>query len=127
MAITAQALLQLPAKTALSPAGQIVWGPGDVQEPALVGVVTFTGDGSTTAAVVNFIDGTASIPFTPNVVRVTLVNGSGAGTDSAGVLRAEGSAASPRVSSITNVSATINYSTAIANTSTSVLLIELFK
>ena len=127
MAITAQAALQLPALTGLSPSGQIVWGPGDVQLPAVVGQVTFTGDGSTTAAVINWIDGTLTLPFTPRVVRITLVNGSAAGTDTTGVLRAEGSASSPRVSSITSTSATVNYSTAIASAATSVLLIELFK
>ena len=126
MAIIAQTPSVLPAGApALGPAGNIVFGPGDVQEPAFVGTVTFTGDGATTAAVVNWIDGTQTLPFTPSAVLVFLAPG---GSDTAGILKAEGNATNPpRVSSITNVSCTINYSTAIANTSTSKLLLVVYK
>lgn len=128
MAITAQALSLVASggsPTALTPAGNLAWSFGDVQEPAFLGTVTFTGDGATTAAVINWIDGTQTIPFTPSLVLVYLTNG---GTDTAGILKVEGNATSPtRVSSITNVSATVNYSTAIANTSTSKLFVVVYK
>jgi hypothetical protein len=125
MAITAQALTLTGSggsPTALTPAGQIAWSFGDVQQPAFVGTVTFTGDTSTTAAVINWIDGTQTIPFTPSAVLVFLIGG----TDTAGVLRVEGSAVNPRVTSITNVSATVNYSTA-PGAATSKLLVIVYK
>lgn len=125
MSITAQAVTTIPTlSAALGPAGQLCWSPGDVQEPAFQGTVTFTGDGSTATAVVNWIDGTQALPFTPSAVLVFLMPG---GTDATGVLAVEGSAASPRVTSITASTATINYSTAIANTRTSKLLLIAYK
>lgn len=126
MAITAQSLTPLPVGApSLSPAGASVSGPGDAQEPFVVGTVTFTGDGATTAAVVNWIDGTNTIPFTPACVLVFLTNG---GNDTAGILKVEGNAtAPPRVSAIGTTTFTVNYSTAIANAATSKLLIMAFK
>jgi hypothetical protein len=126
MAITAQNLAPLPAGApTLSPASAGVSGPGDWQEPFVVGTVTFTGDGATTAAVCNWIDGVATLPFTPTCVTVFLTNG---GNDTAGILKVEGNAtAPPRVSAITTTSFTVNYSTAIANSGTSKLLVIAYK
>jgi len=123
--ITAAVPVVLPTGApSLGPAGQIVWGPGDVQEPAFVANVTFTGDGSTKAGVVNWIDGTQALPFTPSCVLVFLTNG---GTDGTGILAVEGSAVSPRVTGITASTATVNWTTAVANTRTSQLLLIAYK
>jgi hypothetical protein len=120
MAITAQTPSILPAGApALGPAGTVVFGPGDVQEPAFVATVTFTGDGATTAAVVNWIDGTASIPFTPSAVIASIIGG----TDTVGVLRAAGGT----MSAVGAVTATVNYSVAVANAATSKLLLVAYK
>lgn len=126
MAITAQNLAPLPVgASSLSPASAGISGPGDAQEPFVVGTVTFTGDGATTAAVVNWIDGTATLPFTPAAVLVFLAQG---GSDTAGILKVEGNAVSPaRVTSLGTTTFTVNYSTAIANAATSKLLIMAFK
>lgn len=59
---------------ALGTAGGFVQGPGDAQEPAFVGVVTYTSAAST-ADTINFIDGTNAIPFIPQAVRVSKVGG----------------------------------------------------
>lgn len=124
MAITAQNLAPLPAGApTLSPASAGVSGPGDWQEPFVVGTVTFTGDAATTAAVVNWIDGVATLPFTPSGVLVFLIGG----TDTAGILRVEGAATgTPRVTSITTTSFTVNYSTA-PGAATSKLLIMAYR
>jgi len=131
MAITAQVPTILPAGApALGQAGQIVWGPGDVQEPAFVGYAIFTGDGSTTSANVNWIDGTKTIPFTPSAVLafgLAATGSANSGNDTAGVLYVEGSAVHPRVSGITNAICTLNFSTAIANTSTFGVLLVVYK
>lgn len=125
MAITAQAFSMKPGtgggstSSTLTPAGQYAWGPGDVQQPFAVGTVTFTGDGATTAAVVNWIDGTQTLAFIPSAVFVFISGGN----DVAGVLRAAGGT----VSSLTATSFTVNYSTAIANTATSTLTIVVYR
>jgi len=51
-----------PAET-----GQILaFGPGDAQNIVYRGYGTATLDGSTTSFALNFIDGTKTLPFTPN-------------------------------------------------------------
>jgi hypothetical protein len=42
---------------------------------ALFGYATFTGDGSSTTAVFNWIDGTETLPFTPSAVFVSRAGG----------------------------------------------------
>lgn len=122
MAITAQSFVILASPgspTALTPGGAPAFSFGSVQEPFAQGTVTFTGDGATTAAVVNWIDGVQTLPFTPSAVLAFIVGG----TDTVGVLRAAGGT----VSAVTNVSATVNYSTAVANTATSKLIVIAYK
>lgn len=116
MANTASALTQVPSGTALSPAGQIIMGPGDWQEPALVAVVNITGDGATTGNVtVNWIDGTQTIPFLPRLVLAFTAQNGGT-TAAAGALAAEGAlGAAARVNTVTQTSFNLNVSTAITN------------
>src|SRR5258705_13981180 len=94
-----------PGAPALSPAGQIVWGPGDVQEPAFCMTYTAIGDAATTTAVVNWIDGTQTLPFTPREVLAFGIPALSGTQENTGVLKVEGgSGTANRVTSITNVS-----------------------
>jgi hypothetical protein len=128
MAITGQTLTIQPAGApSLTPAGQIVYGPGDVQEPAFVATFTFIGDGTITTVPVNWIDGTQTLPFTPKAVlafAIPVLSGSASTT---GVLQAEGSYAAPRVTAISNTSASIVYSTVVANNSSASVLLVVYR
>ena len=125
MALTGVTTQVLPTGApALTPAGQLVWGPGDVQEPAFVMTYTAIGDGATTTATVNWIDGTQTIPFTPKAVLAFGIPALSGTQENTGVLKVEGgSGTANRVTSITNVSCTLNFSTAPAANTFSVLLI----
>jgi hypothetical protein len=119
MAITlspANAATVLPAGApAIGAGGQPIVGPGDFQEPILFGYVTATGDGAATAVTVNWIDGTQTLPFTPTAVEVTRVGG----TDT--------SVGLPFPKTITNVSFSLNFSVAPANTTTQLVAIKIYK
>lgn len=128
MALTGTVLSILPpGAPALTPAGQLVYGPGDVQEPAFVGTYTFIGDGTITTVPVNWIDGTQTIPFTPKAVLVFGIPALSGTADATGVLRVEGSNAAPRVTAISNTSFSVVYSTAVANTSTASFLFVVYR
>lgn len=52
--------------------GQIVVaGPSSLQEIAYIGTATFVGDGATTTATLNLIDGTNILPFVPSGIIIT--------------------------------------------------------
>jgi hypothetical protein len=71
MAIPAQAAIYFGSQ-APSATGQILASGGaDQTELAYKGRVQFVLDGATTSAVVNFIDGTQTLPFTPSAVLVS--------------------------------------------------------
>lgn len=113
---TAFALTPTGGATLPSPAGQLAWSPGDVQEPAFQMVGTVTGDAAATTIVVNWIDGTQTIPFTPTGVRVSRIGG----TDATAALPFTKTATN------TNVSTTVNFTVA-PGAATQVLLIEAYK
>jgi hypothetical protein len=131
MAITGTVLTVQPAGSpALTPAGQIVFGPGDVQEPAFVATYTFIGDGTSTTIPVNWIDGTQTLPFTPKGVVAFAIPALSGTADTAGVLKVEGlspNAATARVSSITNTSANLVYTTSVASGSTASVLLVVYR
>lgn len=54
----------------------VLFKPG--AQGAYIGTVTITGDGSATSAVVNFIDGSNVLPFTPTSVSVVRTGGNAA-------------------------------------------------
>lgn len=128
MANTVTSALLYPSLTSLGPAGQLVTGPGDVQEPAFVFKLVITGDGATTGVLtVNWIDGTQTLPFTPTMVRAHMTQ---SGSAAAGALAVDNGGligAAARVSAITNVSFGLNIATAITNAATAVVLVEVFK
>lgn len=134
MAITGTSLVYLPtggpqlnASPATTTAGTLVTGPGDVQQPAFTCTYTFIGDGSITTIPVKWIDGTKTIPFTPTAVLAFGIPALSGTADATGVLQAEGSNAAPRVTSISNTSCNVIYSTAVANTSTASVLLVVYK
>jgi hypothetical protein len=75
MAITAQAFKKVGDLSAIVASQQLAFGGSDTVTLAYRGFVTFTLDGATTTATVNFIDGTAGIGFTPSGVYVDIVGG----------------------------------------------------
>jgi hypothetical protein len=115
MAITAAVPAPLnSAAPVLGRSGTFIKGPGDAQEPAWQGTVTFTGDGSTTSATINWIDGTKAIPFTPSAVEAVRVGG----TDSAAGL--------PYITAATATTATIAWTAAPASTTTQIDFIAIY-
>jgi hypothetical protein len=129
MALSGQTLtIQPSGASALTPAGQIVSGPGDVQEPAFVATYTFIGDGTITTVPVNWIDGTQTIPFTPKAVLAFSIPALSGTQDSTGVIKVEGgNGTGARVTSISNTSCNVVYSTAVANTSTASILLVVYR
>jgi hypothetical protein len=128
MANTATAPVMQPSGAAFGPAGQLVWGPGDAQEPAFVGTVNITGDGSSTGNVsVNWIDGTQTLPFLPRCV-LAFVCQNGGTTATAGALAAEGAlGAASRVNTVTTTSFNLDVSVAITNAAIMQVLIVAYK
>lgn len=74
MAIPAQNTTYLNAGP--SATGQILASSSSLQqELAYIGTATFVLDGTLTSATLNFIDGTAVLPFTPSAVAAMVVGG----------------------------------------------------
>lgn len=93
MSITAPNAVYVGSAGVPAYSGQIIASGGSDQvELAYKGTATFTLDGSTTAVVVNLIDGTQTLPFTPSGV---LLNISGGTQQAASIIHAD-------VKSITN-------------------------
>lgn len=84
-------------------------------ELAYQGQVTFTGDNSATTALVNFIDGTNALFYTPSVVAVTRVGGNAA----ASIVT--------YANVVNNICAQINWSAAPGTNSTSQYLVSIYK
>lgn len=119
MAITAQNMTSIvTGGPAMGTAGTYAFGPGDTLSPSFVGQVTFTGDGATTAAALNFIDGTNAIPFIPQAVRISKVGGNDTNN---GVPLLNTSTA------LNNVGVSVVWSAAVASGKTCVILAELYK
>jgi len=97
---------------------QVAFGGKDMLELAYRGQVTFVGDGATTAAVINWIDGTQTPFWTPGPptavapkIVIAQMNGGTVATSISIV----------SVTSITSTSATVNFSAAPANAATCVV------
>ena len=89
-------------------------------EPYAAGVATIVGDGAASTAVINWIDGTQTLSFTPTAVQVQIIGG----TDTVSTLKAT----SPGpVTAITATSFTVNFTVVPANTATVKLLFEAFR
>lgn len=118
MAITAQAFkLAQPGTPAIVASQQNAWGGNDNNRPAYTGYVTFTLDGSLTAATINWIDGTKAIGFTPAGVRLSVVGGDQQAT----------AVVSATPSAYDDKTCTVAFSAAGTNTKTIKLLVEVFK
>lgn len=82
MAITSQNASYRTSGPTVS--GQVIAGNANSEtELALVGTATFTGDGSSTSATLNYIDGTNTLDFTPTAVLASRSGGTAAETVSA--------------------------------------------
>lgn len=81
----------------------------------LIGKATFTGDGATTTAVVNYIDGTKQLSFNPSGVIAYVIGGN----DTAGAIAAKCVDAGDTGGSKT---ATVTFSAAPANAKTVTVL-----
>lgn len=68
MAITAQNASYLTSAPVANGSGILAFGGSSNLEVSYIGKATFTGDGATTTATLNYIDGTAALPFTPSAV-----------------------------------------------------------
>lgn len=80
--------------------GQILaLGPGGLKELAYIGTATFTGDGASTTATLNYIDGTASLPFTPSAILA--VRSGGAATASVSVVSCADAANGNKTATVT--------------------------
>ena len=55
-------------------------GPGSSAEIAYIGTATFTGDGASSTATLNYIDGTAALSFTPTAILACRVGGAATAT-----------------------------------------------
>lgn len=117
MAMAGNVVSLTPGGPNLGTAGQFVSGPGDAIEPAFVGIVTLTGDG-TSAITANYIDGTNAIPFTPAFVRVSKVGGNDT-NNGIPVLNTS--------TALNNVAVSVVTSAAVTSAKTYSLMVELFK
>lgn len=99
--------------------GQIL-APNELSnlESAFKGTATFVLDGSTTNAVLNFIDGTKTLSFTPTAIDATIVGGTQNAATPIGVL-------ATKVTD--NTKGTIYFSGAGTNTNTVVVLFSIVK
>lgn len=79
----------------------LAFGGSSTQELAYIGTATPVLDGTLTAAVVNFIDGTNALPFTPSAVLCARSGGNAATTTGIN-----------GVSAINNIAFTVNFSAA---------------
>lgn len=68
MAITAQNAAYLTGAPVANGSTTLAFGGSSLQEFSYLGTVTFTGDGATTTATLNYIDGSAALGFTPSAI-----------------------------------------------------------
>jgi len=58
----------------------LAFGPGSSQEIAYIGTATITADNSASTCTVNYIDGTAALPFTPSAIICQRTGGTATAT-----------------------------------------------
>ena len=80
MAITAQNISYSTSAPVAAGSGILAFGGSSQLEFSYVGTATFTGDGSTTNAIMNFIDGSNALPWTPVSCVVVRTGGNAAAT-----------------------------------------------
>lgn len=87
-------------------------------EDAYIGLATFTLDGSTTSATLNFIDGTKTLSFTPSAISAFVVGGT---QNAATPISVVSSAVTD------NKTGTLYFSGAGTNTKTLIVLVKIVK
>jgi len=79
MSITAQNLSYLTSAPVAGGSTVLAFGGSSQQEYSYIGTATFTGDGSTTSAVLNYVNGTGNgLGFTPSAVIAVRTGGNAA-------------------------------------------------
>lgn len=78
MSITASNVSYLTSAPVASGSGILAFGGSSLLEFSYVGTVTFTGDGATTSATINWIDGTNTLPWTPSACILSRTGGNAA-------------------------------------------------
>lgn len=107
MAITAQNVAYQGSAPVAGGSGVLAFGGSSNQELAYIGTVTFTGDGATTSAVANYLDGSNALPFTPTAVIALRAPASGGDNAASSIVS--------YATATNNIAATITYSAAPAN------------
>lgn len=91
---------------------------GSQAEFAYIGTATFVGDGATTTATLNLIDGTNVLPFTPSAI---LISRAGKTSDTAAAT------ISCFATGVTATAATLSFSAAPANAATFTIVFVVLK
>lgn len=116
MAITAANLSYIGQAPVAGGSATLAFGGSSCQELSYIGTVTFTGDGSLTAATLNLIDGTASLGFTPTGFLAFRVGGNTTST-----------IAVASIVPVNGVTATVNFTVAPTNGGTITLAVFVLK
>lgn len=58
----------------------LAFGPGSSAELAYIGTCVVTGDSTGSTVTVNYIDGTAALPFTPSAILASRIGGTSTAT-----------------------------------------------
>ena len=80
MAITAQNATYQGQGPVAGGSTTLAFGGSSVQELSYIGSATFTGDGATTTATLNYIDGTNALGFVPSMIIGARVGGAATAT-----------------------------------------------
>ena len=118
MAITAQNLAYQGAAPVAGGSTTLAFGGSSMAELSYIGTATFTGDGSLTAATLNYLDGTNTLSFTPSAALGFRIGGTATSTISlvSVVDAADG-----------GKTATVNFSAAPANAATVKIAVMVLK
>lgn len=118
MAITAQNASYLGSAPVAGGSTTVAFGGSSMLELAYIGKATFTGDGATTTATLNYLDGTNTLFFTPSAVFAVRSGGSAASTISV---------ASVADNADSGKTAAVNFSAAPANAATVTVVFFIMK
>ena len=103
---------------------QMQAGPGSLLELAYIGTASWVGNGSATTATLNYIDGTAALPFTPAAI---LAVRSGQNTGAGNALDAAGTPVTAVDAANANKTATVTFGTAPTNNANSGIIFMIFR
>ena len=115
MSIPAQNVSYLTSAPVAAGSGILAFGGSSIVELSYIGTATFVLDSSAVAGVLNFIDGSNALPWTPSACFVQRIGGNAANTVTCYANVAN------------NVAATVNFSGADSNTHTYIVAAFILK